>query len=186
MTHIDHAAPVALITGASRGLGLALARHLAHAGWRLVIDARGPDALRAAVEELSRHTTVRAVAGDVADEAHRIALISYVDALGRLDALVLNASVLGPSRQPLLADYPLDALERVYAVNAVAPLRLVQLALPLLRDDGRILAVTSDAAVEAYTGWGGYGSSRPPSNSWRPCSPSSTRRCGSTGSTPGT
>ena len=148
----------ALVTGASRGLGLALARALASRGFRLVIDARGAEELAAAREELAATTEVTALAGDVADEDHRRAL---VDAAGpRLDVLVNNASLLGPSPLPRLADYPLDELEAVYRANALAPLRLIQLALPLLPEGGRILNVTSDAAVESYEAWGGYGSSK--------------------------
>jgi NAD(P)-dependent dehydrogenase (short-subunit alcohol dehydrogenase family) len=153
---------VALITGGSRGLGLALGRALAMADhpWRLVLDARGQE-LEAAAEELSTLTEVIAIRGDVADEAHRVALMEAVSGLGGLDVLVNNASLLGPSPQPRLADYPLEVLERVYRVNVLAPLRLVQLALPLLRaSNGRVLDITSDAAVEAYEGWGGYGSSK--------------------------
>lgn len=149
-----------LLTGASRGLGLALARRLAADGWGLVVDARGADALARAADELRRLTAVRAVPGDVADEGHRRALATAARELGGLDAVVHNASALGPSPLPPLADYPADELERVYAVNAVAPLRLTQLALPLLRPGAAVVAVTSDAAVEAYPGWGGYGSSK--------------------------
>src|SRR5438067_1343662 len=152
---------VALVTGASRGLGLALARALAERGWRLVIDARGAAPLELARAELAGPTEVMALPGDVADEAHRRALIEAASGLGRLDALVNNASLLGPSPQPALADYPLDSLEQVYRANVFAPLRLTQLALPLLRaSHGRVLNVTSDAALEAYEGWGGYGSSK--------------------------
>ena len=152
---------LALITGGSRGLGLALARALAERHWQLVIDGRDGDALAAAAEELAPLTTVRAVAGDVADPAHRRALLEAVGELGPLDLLVNNASVLGPSPQPHLADYPLDMLEQVYRVNTVAPLALIQLALPALRAaGGRIINITSDAGVEAYAGWGGYGSSK--------------------------
>jgi len=152
---------VGLITGSSRGLGLALARRLSARGWSLVIDARGKDALDAARVELDDPTSVTAIAGDITDEAHRRALLAAVGERGRLDALVNNASLLGPSPQPSLADYPLDVLERVYSVNVFAPLRLIQLALPLLRSSrGRILNVTSDAGVDGYEGWGGYGSSK--------------------------
>jgi NAD(P)-dependent dehydrogenase (short-subunit alcohol dehydrogenase family) len=147
----------AIVTGSSRGLGLALARELAGLGWRLVIDAREPNALEAARAELAAKTDVVAIAGDVSDEAHRRELLA---AAGTLDVLVNNASILGPSPQPELADYPLDVLERVYAVNVLAPLALIQLAVPLLPPGGRIVNVTSDAAVEPYTGWGGYGSSK--------------------------
>jgi NAD(P)-dependent dehydrogenase (short-subunit alcohol dehydrogenase family) len=148
----------ALITGASRGLGLALARELARRGWRLVIDGRGADALEAARAELAIRTEVVAIAGDVADADHRRAL---VEAAGpRIDLLVNNASVLGPSPQPRLADYPLDVLERVYRVNVFAPLALTQLALPALPAGAYVVNVTSDAAVEPYEGWGGYGSSK--------------------------
>jgi NAD(P)-dependent dehydrogenase (short-subunit alcohol dehydrogenase family) len=143
----------AIVTGASRGLGLALARTLAGRGWRLVIDARDlpgvPDGLAGEVV---------AVEGDVADAAHRRAL---VEAAGeRIDLLVNNASALGPSPLPPLAEYPLDALEQVYRVNALAPLALLQLALPRIPAGGCVVNVTSDAAVEAYEGWGGYGSSK--------------------------
>jgi NAD(P)-dependent dehydrogenase (short-subunit alcohol dehydrogenase family) len=148
--------PVAIITGASRGLGLALARALADDGWSLILDARGAGALHAAARQIGPSAV--AIPGDVSDPAHRRALI---DAAGpRLDLLVNNASVLGPSPQPELAGYPLDELERVYRVNVLAPLALAQLALPRLADGGVILDVTSDAAVFPYEGWGGYGSSK--------------------------
>jgi NAD(P)-dependent dehydrogenase (short-subunit alcohol dehydrogenase family) len=150
--------PTAIVTGASRGLGLALARALAERGWRLVIDAREPTALEEAAAELARRTDVAALAGDVADAEHRHGLLAAAG--GPVDLLVNNASLLGPSPQPLLADYPLDVLERVYRVNVLAPLALVQLALPQLPAGARILNITSDAAVEPYEGWGGYGSSK--------------------------
>jgi NAD(P)-dependent dehydrogenase (short-subunit alcohol dehydrogenase family) len=148
--------PTAIITGASRGLGLALARALAAQGYRLVIDARNARDLEAAARDLGADVT--AIAGDVADPAHRAVL---VEAAGpRIDVVVNNASVLGPSPQPALADYPVDVLERVYRVNVLAPLALTQLALPRIPAGGTILNVTSDAAVEPYPGWGGYGSSK--------------------------
>ncbi|MDP9336094.1 MAG: SDR family oxidoreductase [Actinomycetota bacterium] len=153
--------PVAIITGASRGLGLELARSLSADGWNLVIDARDSAALRAAAEPLAPSGFVRAVPGDVADAAHRADLVAAATELGGIDLLVNNASLLGPSPQPHLADYPLDVLAHVYAVNTLAPVALVQLALPQLRDRaGTIVNVTSDAAVEQYEGWGGYGSSK--------------------------
>jgi NAD(P)-dependent dehydrogenase (short-subunit alcohol dehydrogenase family) len=160
MTTNDAQQPVAVITGASRGLGLALARALAARGWALVIDARGGAALRAATHELGRLTTVRAISGDIADDAHRRDLVAAAHELGGIDALVHNASVLGPSPQPALADYPLTVLEYVYAANVFGPLRLTQLALPQLRPGAAVVSVTSDAALEAYEGWGGYGSSK--------------------------
>lgn len=148
----------AIITGASRGLGLALARALADRGWRLVIDARGAPELQQAATELEAITHVRALPGDVADDWHRGALI---DAAGeRVDLLVNNASTLGPSPQPELAAYPLDVLRRVYDVNVIAPLALAQLAVPLMPAGACIVNVTSDAAVEPYGGWGGYGSAK--------------------------
>jgi NAD(P)-dependent dehydrogenase (short-subunit alcohol dehydrogenase family) len=150
--------PTAIVTGASRGLGLALANALAEREWRLVIDGRADEALAAARAELATRTEVTALVGDVSDDWHRTALISAAG--GSLDLLVNNASLLGPSPQPPLRDYPLRALEDVYRVNVFAPLRLAQLALPLLDEGGRILNVTSDAAVESYEGWGGYGSSK--------------------------
>jgi NAD(P)-dependent dehydrogenase (short-subunit alcohol dehydrogenase family) len=146
--------PTAIVTGASRGLGLALARSLSKRGWQLVVDARDGAALSAATAGLPG---VRALAGDVADPAHRAAL---VQAAGELDLLVNNASLLGPSPQPALSEYPLDVLARVYAVNVLAPLALTQLALPHMRAGGRVINVTSDAGVEPYPGWGGYGSSK--------------------------
>jgi NAD(P)-dependent dehydrogenase (short-subunit alcohol dehydrogenase family) len=150
----------ALITGASRGLGLALARALAEEGWTLIIDARGEDALESARTELSEHTRVLAIPGDVSDPGHRAALAEAAREVGGLDALVNNASILGPSPQPALLDYPLAVLEEVYRTNTISPLALVQAVKAELKPDARIINVTSDAAVEPYEGWGGYGSSK--------------------------
>jgi NAD(P)-dependent dehydrogenase (short-subunit alcohol dehydrogenase family) len=150
----------ALITGASRGLGLALARRLATEGWTLIIDARGAEALEAARAELAKLTRVLAIPGDVTDEQHRRALAGAAHEAGGLDVLVNNASILGPSPQPELLDYPLDVLEEVYRTNTVAPLTLVQAVAKDLKSGARILNVTSDAGVEPYPRWGGYGSSK--------------------------
>jgi NAD(P)-dependent dehydrogenase (short-subunit alcohol dehydrogenase family) len=147
----------AIVTGASRGLGLALADSLADRGWRLVIDARDGVALEQAAARLRARTEVVALAGDVADPAHREALVGAAD---KIDLLVNNASTLGPSPLPPLARHPLDELEHVYRVNAIAPLALMQAVLPRLAEGARIVNVTSDAAVEPYEGWGGYGSSK--------------------------
>ncbi|HJU52047.1 MAG TPA: SDR family oxidoreductase [Acidimicrobiia bacterium] len=150
---------IAIVTGASRGLGLALARRLAHDGYTLVIDARGTDDLERTRTELAKLTKVIALPGDVSDPDHRESLVDA--AHGQLALLVNNASILGPSPQPPLADYPLDILEQVYRTNVIAPLGLIQLALPLLRrSQGTVINITSDAALEAYEGWGGYGSSK--------------------------
>jgi NAD(P)-dependent dehydrogenase (short-subunit alcohol dehydrogenase family) len=150
----------ALITGASRGLGLALARALAEEGWTLIIDARGEDALESARTELSEHTRVLAIPGDVSDPGHRAALAEAAREVGGLEALVNNASILGPSPQPALLDYPLAVLKEVYRTNTISPLALVQAVKAELKPGARIVNVTSDAAVEPYEGWGGYGSSK--------------------------
>ncbi|MEP7289455.1 MAG: SDR family oxidoreductase [Chloroflexota bacterium] len=152
---------IALITGASRGLGLALARQLAQRGWTLIIDARGAAALETVRVELAAHTNVIAIPGDVTDEAHRGALSNAVRKVGgTLDVLVNNASVLGPSPQPALLDYPLSVLEQVYQTNVIAPLAIIQAVKSALKLGARIINVSSDAGVEAYGGWGGYGSSK--------------------------
>jgi len=144
-----------IVTGASRGLGLALARALADRGWRVAVDARDGVALERAVGGLEG---VVALSGDVADPEHRRRLVAAAG--DRLDLLVNNASVLGASPLPSLGNYGLDELRRVYEVNVFAPLALLQLALPRFREGARVLNVTSDAAVEPYEGWGGYGSSK--------------------------
>jgi len=150
----------ALVTGASRGLGLTLAEALAKRGWKLVLDARGAEAMRLAREELSRITQVIAIPGDISDPAHRTALAAAAAQLGGLDALINNAGILGPSPQPPLLDYPLDVLEQVYRVNVVAQLGVIQAVYHTLKPGARILNITSDAGVEAYAGWGGYGSAK--------------------------
>ena len=154
----------ALITGGSKGLGLALATSLVSEGWSVVIDGRDPSMLDHALRTLraaSNDGAIRGIAGDVADAAHRRALVDSAAEFGRLDLLVNNASTLGPSPQPRLVDYPLDDFQHVLAVNLVAPLALVQATLPLLRTHrGTVIDITSDAAVEGYAGWGGYGSSK--------------------------
>jgi NAD(P)-dependent dehydrogenase (short-subunit alcohol dehydrogenase family) len=147
--------PVGIVTGASRGLGLALTRALAARGWTLVADARDADALAAALGDVHG---VALIAGDIADASHRDDLVAAAGA--QIDLVVNNASALGPSPLPPLASYPLGELARVYEVNVLAPLALVQLAVPRLAPGAAIVNVTSDASVEAYEGWGGYGSSK--------------------------
>jgi NAD(P)-dependent dehydrogenase (short-subunit alcohol dehydrogenase family) len=164
--------PIAIVTGGSRGLGKALTRALLDRGWSVVTDGRDPDALERTATELRGPRSGRnpdppgaplvTVAGDVTDAGHRRQLVAAARALGGLDLLVNNAGILGPSPQPPLSVYPLDALREVYEVNVVAPLAIIQAALPLLLQsaDPRLLDVTSDASVEAYEGWGGYGSAK--------------------------
>jgi len=153
--------PTAIVTGASRGLGLALARALHDRGFGLVVDARGGEALESAWTGVEG---VVALEGDVADPWHRSALT--VAAGDRIDVIVNNASQLGPSPQPALREYPLDELRRVFEVNVIAPLALVQTALPKLAGGARIVNITSDAAEEPYEGWGGYGSSKAALDQW--------------------
>jgi NAD(P)-dependent dehydrogenase (short-subunit alcohol dehydrogenase family) len=156
-----HKPPVALVTGASRGLGLALTDALVSRGWHVVVDARDGSRLAAAVATLPDPTAVTAVAGDVVDDDHRARLAATVNDLGGLDLLVSNASVVGPSPLPLLADHPLPALLDVFEVNTLAPIALLQLVLPSLRARaGRIVHISSDAAVEAYERWGAYGAAK--------------------------
>ena len=152
---------VALITGASRGFGRAVAAALSREGWRLILDARGGYDLERARSALPYPSNAVAIPGDVTDAAHRAALASAVAQEGRLDLLVNNASELGPSPLVPLSSHPLDELEYVYRVNVVAPLALTQALLPALRaSHGAVVNISSDAAVEAYEGWGGYGSSK--------------------------
>jgi NAD(P)-dependent dehydrogenase (short-subunit alcohol dehydrogenase family) len=161
MTPPSSTRPVALITGASAGLGLALAHGLADRGWALIIDARGADALKDAADALAGRTDVVPLAGDVTDAEHRADLVDAVGELGRLDLLVNNASYLGTSPlQPLVAT-DLDDLRRVYEVDVVAPVALTQALIPeLTAAAGIVVNISSDAAVEAYEGWGGYGSAK--------------------------
>ena len=150
--------PTALITGASRGLGRALATALNDRGWRLVIDGRDARRLASTAAALPRPELVVALPGDVTDPAHRAALAAAVGS--HLDLLVNNASELGPSPLPRLAELRPEELVRVLAVNAVAPLALLQAVLPALGAGARVVDISSDAAVEAYEGWGGYGASK--------------------------
>jgi NAD(P)-dependent dehydrogenase (short-subunit alcohol dehydrogenase family) len=157
---------VAIVTGASRGLGEALATGLARAGWSLVVDGRDPVTLEAAADHIRAAARVGArvavVVGDITDDEHRHDLTAAAFELGGLDLVVNNAGTLGTSPLPSLADYPLDDLRIAFEVNVVAPLGLLQDALPLLMDapHPRVVNVTSDAAVEAYEGWGGYGAGK--------------------------
>ncbi len=152
---------VAVVTGASRGLGLALTRALVADGWSVVVDARSGGDLVAATSSLSGPGQVLAVPGDVADPQHRQRLVQAAAGLGPVRLLVNNASCLGPSPQPVLQAYPLDILRQVYEVNTVAPLALIQVLMPLMAEAGGVIInITSDAGVEGYAGWGGYGSSK--------------------------
>ena len=152
--------PVAVLTGASQGLGRALARELAGRGWGLVLDARDPEPLARTLAELAGGPH-RAVPGDVADPAHRARLAAEAAALGGADALVNNASTLGRSPLPRLAELDADTYSRILAVNLIAPVALTAALLPQLRAGrGRVVNVSSDAAVAAYPAWGGYGSAK--------------------------
>jgi NAD(P)-dependent dehydrogenase (short-subunit alcohol dehydrogenase family) len=145
----------AIVTGGSRGLGLALVRSLAAAGWHVVTDGRDAAALGVTAGGIPG---VVAIPGDVTDAGHRAALVAAAG--GPIDLLVNNAGGLGPSPLPALADYPLDALADLFAVNVVAPIGLIQAALPHLAAGAVIVDITSDASVEAYEGWGGYGATK--------------------------
>jgi NAD(P)-dependent dehydrogenase (short-subunit alcohol dehydrogenase family) len=154
------------VTGGSRGLGLALVTALVSRGWRVVLDARDPARLARAVDGLPRPNFVTAVPGDIRDAAHRARLIEATEAAapgsgGGLDLLVHNASTLGSAPLRPLADQPLDDFEKLLAVHVTAPLALTRSALPLLhRRSGRLISISSDAAVEAYEGWGAYGAAK--------------------------
>jgi NAD(P)-dependent dehydrogenase (short-subunit alcohol dehydrogenase family) len=152
--------PVALVTGANRGLGLVIARVLARRGYKLVIGGRDPDALDNATAELSSHAPAAiAIAGDITDQAIRAELIDAADRLGGLNVLVNNASELG-SVGPLMA-FDVPRFGRLFPVNVGAPMVLTQMALPLLiRRRGLIVNITSDAATAAYPGWGPYAATK--------------------------
>jgi NAD(P)-dependent dehydrogenase (short-subunit alcohol dehydrogenase family) len=154
--------PVAIITGASQGLGRALANALAADGWSLVVDARHSHELeKARAEFVFRGAEVSAIPGNVNNAEHRDELVRSARVFGSLDLLVNNASTLGPSPMPTLEAYDLEELRNVFEVNTLAPLALIQLSLPLLRESrGAVVSLSSDAAIGAYEGWGGYGASK--------------------------
>ena len=152
--------PVAVVTGASQGFGLALAEALARRGWALVVDARRADRLDAAVRQLAEHTTVLGVVGDVTDAAHRAELCRAAASLGTVGLLVNNASTLGASPLPALDAVTPETLLRIFDVNVVAPVALIHDLGELLDERATVVNITSDAAVEAYPGWGGYGASK--------------------------
>jgi NAD(P)-dependent dehydrogenase (short-subunit alcohol dehydrogenase family) len=150
----------ALVTGASRGLGLALARGLASRRWNLILTARDAERLRLVRNELASITHVAALAGDVTDQAHRDALAVLAEGHAGLDVVVNNAGALGPSPQPLLLEYPLEVLADVFRANVLAPLGVLQALRDQLKPGARVINVTSDAGKVAYPGWGGYGATK--------------------------
>jgi NAD(P)-dependent dehydrogenase (short-subunit alcohol dehydrogenase family) len=153
-------ASVAVITGASQGLGFALAEALVGRGWSLVIDARRPDRLDAAVDQLAAHDHVAGIAGDITDPEHRDAIVRAAETLGPVRLVVNNASTLGASPLPPLSELDAATWHRLFDVNVIAPLALVNALQHTLADDATIVDITSDAAVEPYEGWGGYGASK--------------------------
>ena len=163
--HIEQGAPharmrTALVTGATRGLGLALARTLAHRGWNLIIDGRDAERLRAVRDELAEITHIAALAGDVADASHRRELAVLARGHNGLHAIVNNAGALGPSPLPPVLELSDDDLLALFRTNVAAPIALLREIRASLQPDARIVNVTSDAAVNAYAGWGAYGASK--------------------------
>lgn len=160
----EYPARVAVVTGGSRGLGAEITKALAAASWAVILDARNAaelaDSRRAAVAAAGRSASVIAIAGDIREAAHRWALGGAARALGGVDALICNAAQLGVTPRPTMLGYPLGDLNELFHTNAVAQLALVQDLAPVLRPDAAIVAVTSDAAVESYPGWGGYGAAK--------------------------
>jgi NAD(P)-dependent dehydrogenase (short-subunit alcohol dehydrogenase family) len=152
--------PQAVITGASAGLGRALAVELAKQNWSLTIDARRPEPLERVADELAALTEVTALSGDVADEAHRSSLVAAAAGHGPVDLLINNASDLGGSPLPRLRDLEPTAYERLWQVNVVGPQQLVRALLPQLSPGAVIVNISSDAGAEHYEGWGGYGSTK--------------------------
>lgn len=156
----------AIITGASRGLGYALAEALAKQGWNLIINGRNPEKLLETQKRLSKLTEVIAISGDVRDEVHLLQFREYIERFGGLDLVVNNASTLGASPQPPLMEYQVEALHNIFHTNALAPLSLLQKVKSYLKPGAIIINLSSDAAVEAYEGWGGYGASKAALDHW--------------------
>lgn len=150
----------ALITGASRGLGLELAKALAQKGWHLIITARNAEPLREVQKELENLTRVEAISGDIIDEIHLLQLPERLGSFGQLDLVINNASTLGISPQPHVLDYPVEVLHTIFHTNVITPVSLLQKVKPFLTTNATIINITSDAGIEAYEGWGGYGASK--------------------------
>jgi len=150
----------ALITGASKGLGLELARALAQKKWRLIINARNAKRLYEVQQELLEHTEVEAISGDVIDEIHLLQFPDRIAKWGGLDLVINNASTLGISPQPHLLDYPIEVIHNVFHTNVIAPLSLLQKVKNHLKQEAKVINVSSDAGIEAYAGWGAYGASK--------------------------
>lgn len=156
----------AIITGASRGLGLAIAKALAQRGWNLIINARHASELYKVKKVLSELTEVVAISGDVRDEVHLLQFPEQLQQFGRLDLLINNASTLGASPQPSLLNYPIETIHQIFHTNVIAPLSLLQKVAPWLSPGGKVINISSDAAVAAYPGWGGYGASKAALDHW--------------------
>lgn len=151
----------ALITGASKGFGLAIAEALAQRGWKLIINARNAEHLLKAQRNLEQYTEVVAISGDVRDEIHLLQFAEKLEQLNwTLDLVINNASTLGVAPQPMLLDYPIDAIHQIFHTNVIAPLSLLQKVETFLKPEAKILNISSDAAVNAYENWGGYGASK--------------------------